>query len=48
MQHMLEVGNTYNIFVENINVRDPLVDSGIYWDLHNPNLQPKFIFYNYT
>ena len=47
MQHMQEVGNTY-IFVENLNGREHLVDSGIYQDLHNHNLQPKFIFYNYT
>ena len=44
MQHMLEVGNTYNISVENLNGIDHLVDYGIYQDLHNPNLQPKFIF----
>jgi len=48
MQHILEVGNTYNILVENLKGRDHLVDSGIYWDLRNLNLQPKFIFYNYT
>jgi hypothetical protein len=47
MHHMLEVGNTY-ISVENLNGRDPLVYSGIYQDLHNPNLQPKFTFYKYT
>ena len=50
MHHMLEVGNTctYNISVENLNGRDPLVYFGIYQDLHNPNLQLKFMFYNYT
>jgi len=46
--HILEVGNAYNISVENLNGRDLLVYSGIYQDLHNHNLQPKFIFYNYT
>jgi hypothetical protein len=30
MHHMLEVGNTYNISVENIDGRDPFVYSGIY------------------
>jgi hypothetical protein len=34
--------------VENLNGRELLVYSGIYQDLRNPNLQPKFIFYNYT
>jgi hypothetical protein len=33
---------------ENLHGRDPLVNSGIYQDFHNHNLQPKFIFYNYT
>lgn len=48
IHHMLEVGNTYNISVENLNGRDPFIYSGIYRDLHNPNLQLKCIFYNYT
>jgi hypothetical protein len=48
MHHMREVGNTYNISVESLNGRNPLLYSGIYRDLHNPNLQPKFIFYNCT
>jgi hypothetical protein len=48
MHHMQEVGNTYNISVENLNGRDLLVYSGIYQEVHNSNLQHKFIFYNYA
>jgi hypothetical protein len=47
MYHMLEVGNIDKIYVENLHRRDHLVDSGIYQDLHNSNLQLKFIFCNY-
>jgi hypothetical protein len=45
--HQLEVENTYKIFMENLDRREHLVDSGIYQDRHNPNLQPKFLVYNH-